>query len=161
GPGQRSCGVLATLDQSIQTLSLCRTELNDILLSCDLFRGHESAPSLRHGAIDSDILLIVNDVADYAQEARDDLEAARGWLTKPGSGPAARRKLAAIRADIQRLQQHPCLWPAGDHPSVRKLPAAGGYRAFYKVEPDTGRDDTAGDVRVLRVYGPGQDRRRL
>ena len=64
GPGQRSCGVLATLDQSIQTLSLCRTELNDILLSGDLFRGDESAPSLRHGAIDSDILFIVNDVAD-------------------------------------------------------------------------------------------------
>jgi hypothetical protein len=30
-----------------------------------IFRGHESiAPSLRHVAIDSDILLIVNDVAD-------------------------------------------------------------------------------------------------
>jgi hypothetical protein len=57
--------VLAALDQSIQTLSLCRTGLNDILLSGDLFRGHESiASSLRHGAIDSDILFIVNDVAD-------------------------------------------------------------------------------------------------
>ncbi len=97
----------------------------------------------------------------YAQEARDDLEAARGWLTQPGSGPAARRKLAAIRADIRRLQQHPCLWPAGDHSGVRELPAAEGSRVFYKVEPDTGRDETAGDVRVLRVYGPGQDRRRL
>jgi hypothetical protein len=30
----------------------------------DLFRGHESAPSLRHGAIDSDILPDVIDVAD-------------------------------------------------------------------------------------------------
>jgi hypothetical protein len=42
---------------------------------------------------------------------------------------------------------------------VRELPIAGGYRVFYKVETDTGRDETAGDVRVLRVYGPGQDRR--
>ena len=28
----------------------------------------------------------------------------------------------------------------------------------YEVIPDTGRDETAGDVRVLRVFGPGQDR---
>ncbi len=94
----------------------------------------------------------------FAQEARDDLAAARDWLTQPGSGPAARYKLAAIRADIRRLQQQPRLWPVGDHPGVRELPAAGEYRVFYKIEPDTGRDDTAGDVRVLRVYGPGQDR---
>ena len=45
-------------------LSLCRIELHDMLLYGDLFHGHESAPSLRHGAIDSDILFIVNDVAD-------------------------------------------------------------------------------------------------
>jgi hypothetical protein len=56
--------VLATLDQRIQTLSFFRTELHDILLYGDLFRGHESAPSLRYGAIDSDILPDVNDVAD-------------------------------------------------------------------------------------------------
>jgi len=91
----------------------------------------------------------------YAREARDDREAVRGWLIQPGSGPAARHKLAAIRADIWRLQQQPCLWPAGDHSSVRELPAAGGYRVLYKVEPDTGRNETAGDLTVLRVYGPG------
>ena len=97
----------------------------------------------------------------YAQEARGDLEAARGWLTQPGSGPAARRKLAAIRADIRRLQQQPCLWPVGGHPGVRELPCAGGYRVFDKVEPDTRRDETAGDVRVPRLFGPGQSRERL
>jgi hypothetical protein len=43
---------------------------------------------------------------------------------------------------------------------VRELPT-GGYRALYEVIPDTGRDETAGDVRVLRVYGPGQSRDRL
>ena len=36
----------------------------------------------------------------YTEKALDDLDAARRWLTQPGSGPAARRKLAAIRADI-------------------------------------------------------------
>ena len=73
----------------------------------------------------------------------------------------AQRRLAAIRADIRRLKQHPCLYPVGQHPGVRELPCAGGYRALYRVNPDTGRDETAGDVIVLRVYGPGQDRRRL
>jgi len=32
------------------------------------------------------------------------------------------------------------------------------HRVLYSVEPDTGRDATAGDVMVLRVFGPGQDR---
>lgn len=44
---------------------------------------------------------------------------------------------------------------------MRELPAAGGYCVFCKVEPDTGRDATAGNVLVppvYRVYGPGQDR---
>jgi hypothetical protein len=44
---------------------------------------------------------------------------------------------------------------------VRELPCDGGYRALYEVTPDTGRSETAGHVIVLRVYGPGQDRRRL
>ena len=62
--GQLPRRVLATLDQRIQTFSLFRSQLHDILLYGDLFRGHELAPSLRHGAIDSDILPNVNDVAD-------------------------------------------------------------------------------------------------
>ena len=97
----------------------------------------------------------------YAPEALAELDAVALWLSQPGSGPRARRTLAAIRADIRRLRQHPCLWPVGDHPGVRELPCAGGYRVMYRVHPDTGRDETAGDVRVLRVFGPGQDRRRL
>ncbi len=94
----------------------------------------------------------------YAPEALADLDAAALWLTQPGSGPRARRKLAAIRADIRRLRQHPCLWPIGDHPTVRELPCDGGYRVLYRVTPDTGSNATAGGVRVLRVFGPGQDR---
>jgi hypothetical protein len=37
----------------------------------------------------------------------------------------------------------------------------GGYRALYEIVPDTGRNRTAGNVRVLRVFGPGQDRTTL
>jgi hypothetical protein len=32
---------------------------------------------------------------------------------------------------------------------------------LYRVAPDTGRDETAGDVLVLRVFGPGQSRERM
>jgi plasmid stabilization system protein ParE len=91
----------------------------------------------------------------YAPEALADIDAAALWLTQPGSGSRARRVLAAIRADIRRLRLHPCLWPIGDHSGVRELPCAGGHRALYRVNPDTGRNDTAGNV---RVFGPGQDR---
>lgn len=97
----------------------------------------------------------------YAPRAREDLEAIRVWLMQPGSGPAARRRLAAIRAAINRLRQQPYLYPIGDHPGVRELPCAGGYRAVYRVTPDTSRNDTAGDVRILRLFGPGQSRERI
>ena len=97
----------------------------------------------------------------YTETARNDLDAVRIWLTQPGAGSAARQRLAAIRADIRRLKQHPCLYPVGQRPGVRELPCDGGYRALYRVTPDTGRDQTAGDVLVLRVFGPGQSRDRL
>jgi plasmid stabilization system protein ParE len=97
----------------------------------------------------------------YTNQALTDLNAIRGWLTQPGAGPAARRKLIAIRASIRRLRQHPCLHPVCDHPGVRELPSQGGYRALYRVRPDAGRNPTAGDVLELRIFGPGQDRATL
>ncbi len=89
-----------------------------------------------------------------------DLGAIRGWLTQSGSGARAHRRLEAIRTAIRRLKKVPCLFAIGEHPHVRELPIA-GYRVMYIVEPDTGRNDTAGDVLVLRVFGPGQSRERL
>jgi len=97
----------------------------------------------------------------YTDKALADLDAIRGWLTQPGAGQAARRKLMAVRASIRRLRQHPCLYPIGQYPDVRELPCDGGYRALYRVTPDTESNATAGDVQVLRVFGPGQDRSTL
>ncbi len=97
----------------------------------------------------------------YPPEALADLEEATIWLTQPGSVPKAWHRLAAIRDSIERLCEHPCLWPLGQHAGVRERPCEDGYRAVYAVIPDTGRDETAGDVIALRVYGPGQDRRPL
>ena len=98
---------------------------------------------------------------EYTDKAIADLDAIRGWLTQPGAGPAARQRLLRVWALIERLIEYPCLWPAGQHPGVRELPCDGGYRALYEVTPDTGHNETAGDVRVLRVFGPGQDRSTL
>jgi len=97
----------------------------------------------------------------YTDKALADLDAITSWLTQPGAGPAARRRLTAVWVAIERLREQPCLHPVGQHRGLRELPCAGGYRALYRVTPDTGRDETAGDVRVLRVFGPGQSRDRL
>jgi plasmid stabilization system protein ParE len=97
----------------------------------------------------------------YAPRARDDLDTVTCWLTQPGAGMAARRRLTALWVAIERLREHPCLHPVGQHRGVRELPCAGGYRALYRVSPDTGRDETSGGVRVLRVFGPGQSRDRF
>ena len=93
----------------------------------------------------------------YAPRAREDLVAIRRWLTQPGSGLAARQRLTAIRTAVNRLREHPCLYPVVDHPGVRELPCAGGCRALYEVVPDTGRNETAGDVQVLARVRAGQD----
>lgn len=46
------------------------------------------------------------------------------------------------------------------HVGVRERPVA-GYRVMYQVTPDTNDNATAGDVAILRIFGPRQDRSRL
>ena len=94
----------------------------------------------------------------FTDKALGDLDLIGRWQTQPGFGAAAIRRLKAVRAAIRRLKQHPCLYSFGEYTSVRELPCDGGYRAVYRVDPDTGRNETAGDVMVLRVSGPGQSR---
>src|SRR5271157_2234108 len=97
----------------------------------------------------------------YANRALADLDGITRWLTQLGSGTAARRRLGAIRSAINRLRHNPCLPPIGQHPGIRELPCASGCRVLYRVVPDTGRSSDAGDVLVLRVFGPGQSRDQL
>jgi len=59
------------------------------------------------------------------------------------------------------LRLHPCLYPPCDHAGVRELPGDGGYRVAYRVTPDTGASEISGDILMLRVFGPGQDRSTL
>ena len=81
----------------------------------------------------------------------------RRWQFQPGSGPAAKRRVQAILRTITGLRHHPCLYARGDQPGTREV-SAEGHRIIYVVDPDTGRNVDAGDVTVLRVFGPGQAR---
>lgn len=92
-----------------------------------------------------------------ARAAARDIAAARGWLTQRGAGDRAARRLAALGAAVRDLREHPCRWPAGRSAGTRERPVE-GYLVVYEVTPDTGDDATAGDVAVLRVFGPGQER---
>ena len=92
-----------------------------------------------------------------ARGAARDLAEARRWLTQPGAGIRAAQRLAALGAAVRDLREHPCRWPKGEHPGLRERHVE-GYRITYEVVPDTGDNATAGDVTVLRVFGPGQDR---
>jgi hypothetical protein len=46
------------------------------------------------------------------------------------------------------------------HPGRREFTSE-GFRIVYRVRPDTGLNETAGDVEVLHVFGPGQSRETL
>jgi plasmid stabilization system protein ParE len=93
-----------------------------------------------------------------SDQAAVDLHAIYLWQSQPGSGAAAKRRLQAIRDTIERLRHHPCLYARGDQPGTREVWSE-GHCLVYVVDPDTGRNADAGDVTVLRVFGPGQSRR--
>ena len=90
-------------------------------------------------------------------EAIDDLGAIRGWQFQRGSGIAAKRRVKAILNTIEQLRRFPCLYARGDRPGTREV-SSEGHRIIYAVDPDTGQNADAGDVTVLRVFGPGQSR---
>jgi plasmid stabilization system protein ParE len=92
--------------------------------------------------------------------ADDDLDSIILWLTQPGAGVRAARRRERIAEAIAELAVNPCLWPVGGHLGVRERPIE-GHRLMYQVSPDTGSNATAGDVLVIRIFGPFQDRSRL
>ncbi len=96
-------------------------------------------------------------VVRLALIARDDLRAVRRWYSQPGSGATAKRRVQAILAAITHLQERPCLHPRGEDPATRVLTVE-RHIVVYEVHPDTDSNATAGDVMVLRIFGPGQNR---
>lgn len=94
-------------------------------------------------------------MAEYAvlvmARAQADLIELRRWLSQPGSGLRAQLKITRISRALNELRFTPNRWPAG--------PAAGsrqrfveGYALVYRI------DDASMQVRVIRVFGPRQDR---
>jgi plasmid stabilization system protein ParE len=96
-----------------------------------------------------------------ADPARDDLSRVRDHLTHRSAGPRATRRLHSLEAAITQLLAHPCRWPLSrHHQGVRKRSVEGGFVIIYEVSPDTGHDATAGDVIILAVIFPGEERTR-
>ena len=93
-----------------------------------------------------------------SDEAAADLDAVYRWQVQPGAGPTALRRLRIIAAAIRRLHRNPCLYGKGEKSGTREF-SVEGHRIVYAVRPDTNNNATAGDVTVLRVFGPGQNRK--
>lgn len=91
--------------------------------------------------------------------AAADIAAIRRWYSQPGSGFIAKRRLRVIAAAIRGLRDAPCRNRRGERAGTREL-VVESHVVVYRVVPDTGRDSTSGDVEILRVLGPGQDRGR-
>jgi plasmid stabilization system protein ParE len=82
--------------------------------------------------------------------------AARRWLLQPGSGPTAGAKWEALKQARRDLKTYPYIGsPSPEHPGHRQRVVA-EHRIIYRVDPDTGDSATAGDIRIVAVFGPGQ-----
>lgn len=91
-----------------------------------------------------------------APEAADALRQARAWLTQKGSGPNGQARWDALRTARFRLRANPYLGhPSAELPGRRQL-VVSNHRIIYRVDPDTNETATAGDVRIVAVFGPGQ-----
>ncbi len=97
---------------------------------------------------------------DLSAPALADLEAIREWLLQPGAGQRAARRLAHIVEALAELREAPCRWALSEHDGARQR-IVEGYKVIYRVQSDTGDNETAGDVLVVRIFGPGQLSSRL
>jgi plasmid stabilization system protein ParE len=95
-----------------------------------------------------------------ADAALADIARARKWLRQPGAGPAAERRLQHILSAIRELRAAPCRWPYSEHEGSRER-IVEGYKIVYRIDPDTGDNNTAGNVEIRRVFGPWQRSDRL
>src|SRR5580704_923347 len=90
-----------------------------------------------------------------ADSAMFDLAGIRRWLRQPDAGAVAQRRLQRIQSAIRELRSTPCRWPHSEHEGSRER-IVEGYRIVYVVDPDTGENNTAGNVVIRRIFGPSQ-----
>jgi hypothetical protein len=77
-----------------------------------------------------------------------------------GAGQRAARRLANILEALAELRMAPCRWAWSEHDGARQR-IVERCKIVYQVIPDTGDNETAGDVLVVRIFGPGQLSNRL
>ncbi|MBM3512270.1 MAG: hypothetical protein FJX59_00985 [Alphaproteobacteria bacterium] len=94
-----------------------------------------------------------------AEAAERDFESAEDWLTRPGSGLRAQRKLSALIIAVSNLiidgRRWPIYLPAGN-PRIRKRSIEGFTIIYEIVEPVP--TDSGEDIFIHAIYGPGQFR---
>ncbi len=82
---------------------------------------------------------------------------ARQWLMQPGSGRAGALRWQKLRGIRKILQRSPYIGPAfAGQPGVRVV-VVSDYRVLYQVVPDTGDTQSAGDILIVALFGPGQE----
>jgi plasmid stabilization system protein ParE len=98
----------------------------------------------------------VNRTVTIAPGAAVALREARLWLTQKGSGIDGRRRWEELKNARRRLREWPYIGALSqEHAGHRQL-VVSGYRILYFVEHDTGDSQTAGNIRMVAVFGPGQ-----
>ncbi len=78
-----------------------------------------------------------------SDEARGDLNQARGWLHQPGSGKVAHGRYKALTAAIRTVRTEPMRYRVNPEDDSERIVSVEGYRIIYKVTPDTGDNETA------------------
>lgn len=89
-------------------------------------------------------------------EALRDLADAKRRLIGPhGAGPKTHKRYDDLRRGIRELPQHPCRHRPNPEQVGTRILSVSDFRVIYELHPDTGRNEDAGDVLVLRVLPPG------
>lgn len=90
-------------------------------------------------------------------DAQSDLQDVARWLSQPGAGQSARKKLKEIWAGVRGLRANALRHPVFTETGGRKCSVAGGYEIHYDVFPSLSGSVRSGIVVVSFVKSPYQD----
>ncbi|PWC53403.1 type II toxin-antitoxin system RelE/ParE family toxin [Azospirillum sp. TSO22-1] len=91
--------------------------------------------------------------------ATRDLGQIRAWYSQPGAGPRAKRKATAIVRALRELERYPYIGTPSDEPGLHER-VVEEHTIIYRVRDDMVAAEVAGDILVIRIWQPGQDRLR-
>ena len=92
-----------------------------------------------------------------SEAATRDLLRVREWYSQPGAGEKAQAKVRHILEAIEELRDRPTSFAKGGKHGTRTR-LVERHRIVFRVENDTGDNGTAGDVEIVRIWSPGQNR---